>query len=196
MCFSTLVLAISVTSSSPPSSLTEDEQKILSAADYYDGMSYGSSRTVFADNSGNWSPSESTYQTMYAEDACTVTKNLTGPEFDYEAEAGLMHIATDPTDTPPIGKVDVSVGTVNAGAHAGGTDNSVDAGASIISGTVGPIDFKIGVDGKTGVSYKDDSWSGDIAGTGVTVGRKIGISAGDLGSVDVDLKTLFDPNSW
>ena len=53
-------------------------------------------------------------------------------------------------------------------------------------GSAGPVDLNLGVGVSTGAGIKDDSVNVKVAGCGVTVGRKIGVSVFD-NSISFDL---------
>ena len=87
-----------------------------------------------------------------------------------------------------------SIGFVGSGADAVPTFFGVDASANIckytqgrfderqrltyaeVDADVGPLHVKAGVGVGTDIGYKDGSISGHIAGCGITIGKKIGIS--------------------
>ena len=84
---------------------------------------------------------------------------------------------------------EASVGSAQAGVW-GGIGGGVEAGASGIKASVGPVSAKAGVGINTGLGIKDDSLMVEVMGSGFQVGKKMGAEI--LGSsVEIDLGKII-----
>ena len=101
-----------------------------------------------------------------------------------------MGVQTNPKGAQsPISQVSVGVGTAQAGVTTSGTYVGANAGVSLIGGNVSAVDFNVGAGVSTGVGIQDDSVQAKVAGCGVSIGRKMGISVFD-NSISLDLGKL------
>ena len=117
-----------------------------------------------------------------------VTKNLTGPQFKIVGKAGLANIHTSGTSN--LDSVNFDVLSAETKAEISNTFIGAGANIRLVGGNVSIFHFDVGAGVSTGIGIKDDSISTEIAGTGVTVGRKCEISL--FGSkVGVDFGKLF-----
>lgn len=160
------------------------------AAAKYDDMAYMTSKEVFKLDTGGWDVASETNRALYATTKCVITKNYMGPTIAYSAEAGLVGVQTSPGETRPIAQVDVGIGQAKAGTSVSNTHAEASAGVSLIGGNVSAFDFNLGAGVSTGGGIKDDSLSLKFLGTGVKVGRKVGISVFD-NEISLDLGKLF-----
>ena len=159
------------------------------AAAKYDDMAYMTSKELFKLDTGGWDVAEIN-RTLYATTKCVITKNFIGPTFAYSAEAGLVGVQTNPSETRPIAQVDVGVGKAKAGTSASNTHAEANAGVSLIGGSVSAFDFNLGVGVSTGGGIKDDSVQLKLLGAGFKIGRKVGISVFD-NEISLDFGKLF-----
>jgi len=93
-------------------------------------------------------------------------------------------------DHPLLGKVKNKLGTANANAEASLTYVGVDASANVLETNVGCFSSTVGVGVSTGAGIKDGSASVKVAGCGVTIGRKVGVSFLST-SVGIDFGYFF-----
>lgn len=158
-------------------------EAIMKAADY-ENMPYCSS-VVLILVSQSWQKLE-TYESFYGEMLCKLTKNYFGPSFAFTAMAGAFRVNTGPGATKPIEQVDAQFFSGSAGVEVSNTYAGANAKATLSGGNVSVFDYHLGAGVSTGAGIKDDSVSVKVAGCGVQVGRKVGISAFD-NEVAVDL---------
>lgn len=161
----------------------KDAEEILEAADY-DSMPYFTSK-IQARIGGSWQSVE-TYDAFYADIVCKLTKNLTGPAFQIKAMTGAFRAHTGPDVKSAIEQVDAQFFSASAGASTSMTHAEANAKVTLAGGDVSVFNFHLGAGVSTGGGIKDDSLSLKLAGCGVQVGRKIGISAFD-NEIGVDL---------
>ena len=111
------------------------------------------------------------------------------PQVSAGAEASLFK-GYSSNATKPIESVEFDVGQAKAGAWATPLGAGVDVSANLFSTKASVFDCTLGVGASTGGGVKDDSVKVEVLGTGITVGRKIGISV--LGSsFGIDFGRLF-----
>ena len=151
-------------------------QAILQAADY-ENLPFCSSVILVLAN-GSWQKLE-TYDSFYGETLCKLTKNYLGPSFAFSAMAGLFRVRTGPGAKTPLEQVDAQFFSVKTGVERSRTYAGANATATLSGGSVSAFDFHLGAGLSTGAGIKDDSVSLKVAGCGVQVGRKVGISAFD-----------------
>lgn len=156
------------------SSLSQtDEDIILKVADYPNMPMFSS--VILAGENGSWETVEH-LEVVYADLVIKLTKNLTGPTFAVVAKAGAFRITTGPEAEKAIQKVDTQILSASSGASVSNTHAEVNAKATLVGGDVSVFNFNLGVGVSTGGGIKDDSLSVKVAGCGVQVGRKLGIS--------------------
>lgn len=166
----------------------------LEAANY-DKLRYGESVFIvyFGNHEYRRADDDTIHQNLAAvKSGVIVTKNLLGPQFSVVAQASVMDTFTHQKS---IDSVDVHI--FDAEAQAQLSSNYIGAGASLnlIKTSASIFDLTLGAGVDTGFGIKDDSVTIKALGTGITVGRKIGISV--LGSsFDIDaapvLNLIFD----
>ena len=156
----------------------------------YDKMKYMTSIEVFKLDTGGWDTASDTNRNLYATATVTVTKNYSGPAFAWNYEAGLVGVKTNSIEERAAAQVSVGVAKVKAGTSVSNTHAEANAGVSLIGGSVSAFDFNLGAGVSTGGGIKDDSVSAKFLGTGVTLGRKVGISVFD-NEISVDFGKLF-----
>lgn len=115
-----------------------------------------------------------------------------------EAKASIFHVANQ--KGRPIETFEVDIGSVKTGAIiagiAGGPDHMlptyVGAGASInlVDAKASVFDLTLGLGVGTDIGIKDGSWNSHVAGCGITVGKKIGISVFGS-SIGIDISRFF-----
>ncbi|GLC33012.1 hypothetical protein PLESTB_000380600 [Pleodorina starrii] len=112
--------------------------------------------------------------------------------FGAHAEGGahVMRLINDKTEGM---EMDVKVLGASAGVKAGYIDGSlaakVNAGVHLVDADVGAFRLKLGAGVSTGAQMKDNSVEAKVAGCGVTLGQKIGVSVFD-NEFSIDLKKL------
>ena len=159
--------------------LNDEGGDILSAADY-DHMEMFSSKTLGKTEAGVWV--EENAKALFAGIYVKVTKNLLGPSFEVFSKAGVFNVSLNDELTP----INFDIGTAKAGTVTSNTYAGADAKLKLAGGSAGPVDLNLGVGVSSGVGIKDDSVNVKVAGCGVTVGRKIGVSVFD-NSISFDL---------
>ena len=156
----------------------------------YEHMPLFSSRYAIRLSSGTWVPLERD-EDMHRSVYCKLTKNLSGPHFEFVIAAGIMHLLTSRAAGPrAIEQVDVGIGEARVGIlHE---DNYLGAQAKICvaGGTASALEVNVGLGISTGAGVKDDSLSVKLCGTGFTLGRKVGFSLLD-NEVALDLGKLL-----
>lgn len=150
-----------------------ETESILKIVDY-DEMPLFSSKILFREN-GSWESVE-THDTFFADLVCKLTKNMTGPTFAVTAMTGAFHVHTGPEAKSAIEQVDARFFGASTGFSASGTHAEANAKVTLASGDVSIFNFHLGAGVSTGGGIKDDSISVKVAGCGVQVGRKVGIS--------------------
>ena len=162
--------------------LDKEGQDILLAVDY-DNMEMFSSKTLGKTEAGVWTDANAT--AVFAGIYVRVTKNATGPAFEIFCEAGVFKISAD----DELVEIDFDIGTARAGAVRSPTYAGVEARLKLAGGSVLFVDANLGLGVSSGIGIKDDSLDAKLAGCGVTVGRKIGVSVFD-NSFSIDLGKL------
>lgn len=170
--------------------MSTQAQKAIMKAAKYDQMKYMTSIEVFKLDTGRWDTASDTNRNMYATSTVTVTKNYSGPSFAWNHEAGLVGVKTNSIEERPIAQVNVGVAKAKAGTSISGSHAEANAGVSLIGGSVSAFDFNLGAGVSTGGGIKDDSLNAKFLGTGITVGRKVGISVFD-NEISIDFGKLF-----
>ena len=128
-----------------------------------------------------------TYETGYIESAIKLTKNYLGPKYEYLVGAGLMKINSGET---ALETVDFSVFGATASVHHSSTSAGYDAKLVLAGGSVSIFDLTLGLGVSSEAGIVDDSVTLRLAGTGVQVGRKLGICVFD-NCFGVDFGRLF-----
>ena len=153
-----------------------DANNILKVADYKN-MRVGSSVVLFRAGD-EWQKVE-TYDAFYVEVLCKLTKNLTGPTFAVIGNVGTFRVRTGPGAKSPVEEFDAQFLSATAAVEAAPLYAGANAKVSLAGGNVSVFDFNLGVGVSTGVGIKDDSLNLKLAGCGIKLGRKVGISAFD-----------------
>ena len=111
------------------------------------------------------------------------------PQVSAGAKASLFK-GGNPNPHSKLETAVIDVGEVKTGAWASAAGVGVDASVNLVDMKASVFDGKIGLSAKTGVGVKDDSVEVKAFGTGITLGRKVGISV--LGtSFGIDFGRLF-----
>ena len=165
----------------------EDGESILRIIDY-DNMPLFSSKIV-AHINASWESVE-TYDAFCADLVCKVTKNLTGPTFAVKAVADVFHVHSGPGAKSALEQVDAHFFGASAGVSASATHVEANAKATLSGGEVSVFNWHLGAGVSTGGGIKDDSVSMKVAGCGVQIGRKVGISVFD-NELAIDFGKLF-----
>ena len=164
-----------------------DKKTILKKIDY-DNMNMFTSK-IAARIGGAWDSVE-TYDALYADHLCKVTKNMTGPTFALKAMTGVFRVKTGPGATKAMEQVDTQFFGASAGTSVSATHAEANARATLSGGSVSVFDYHLGAGVSTGGGIKDDSVSLKVAGTGFQVGRKLGVSV--FGNeLSIDFGKLF-----
>ena len=124
----------------------------------------------------------------------TFFKTLTG-----EASASMMHLVQ--SKGKKIEQVNVDVFTAQAGFTMTGVTDGTDGGFPVYIGADASLnlfkaqasvfDLNLGVGVETGLGLKDGSIDAHVLGCGITIGRKVGISAFGS-SFAIDFGRFFD----
>jgi hypothetical protein len=152
----------------------------------YDDLSVGESRLIGVEADGNMfvvNPGEGV-STGSVKGGVIVTKNLTGPSFKVVDSVAVMRVSSG--DSNGIDAVDVSLFEGHADAEVSPLYGGAGVGFNLAGGSVSIFDFNLGAGLSTGAGIKDDSVQLKVAGTGVSLGRKISISVLD-NSFGIDL---------
>lgn len=153
----------------------------------YDKLSIDDSTLLGVESNGNifvYNP-DAGVTTMNIVGGVIVTKTPLGPSYRLVDSASFMHV-TNPNSTGGIDTVDVNIFEAHADAEMTPLYTGASVGFSLAGGEASIFDFNLGVGLSTGVGLKDESVELKVAGTGVTVGRKISISVFDV-SFGIDL---------
>ena len=165
-----------------------DVQEIWKKAANYDEMKVGQSVLLIYFGEDKYVASRDQYMDVAnAKSGVIVTKNLLGPHFALVAKAGLINIHSNKTG---IEAVDFDI--LNASAQAEISSTFIGAGANLelAGGSVSIFDLKLAAGVDTGIGIKDDSLTVEVLGTGLSVGRRLGVSV--LGSeFAIDLVRVF-----
>ena len=155
----------------------------------YDTMPLFSSKTLLMLND-SWISADDFVRSdvMKAELFCKVTKNLTGPAFAVKAATTAIRLRAD---LPIAEQIEAQFFSASAGASVSATHAEANAGVTLASGeTDSGLSYRVGAGVSTGGGIKDDSVSFKVGGTGLQVGRKVGVSvAGN--EVAVDFGKMF-----
>lgn len=155
-----------------------DVQDIWKKAANYDQMQIGESVLLIYFGEDKYVASHDQYMDVgNAKSGVIVTKNLSGPHFALVAQAGLINIHSNKTG---IEAVDFNI--LNASAQAEVSSTFIGAGASLelVGGSASIFELKLAIGVDTGIGIKDDSLSVEVLGTGLSIGRKVGVTV--LGS--------------
>eukprot|EP01083_Nonionella_stella_P178086 628036_1 len=124
---------------------------------------------------------ETNYKLAYAGQGYKVTKNITGPKFEWVcANVGLLNL------NGWNDNLNVNIGQADVSGHVSATHVGYDAKLTAVETTTGPLRTRLGVGLSSSVGMEDDSISVKVAGTGLKVGRKIGVSFFDS-EIECDL---------
>ena len=160
------------------------ESQVKETADY-ENMCFTCS-TLLVSVDGNLQKFD-TYETGYIESAIKLTKNYLGPKYEYLVGAGLMKINSGET---ALETVDFSVFGAEASVHHSSTSVGYDAKLVLAGGSASIFDLTLGLGISSEAGIVDDSVTLRLAGTGVQVGRKVGICVFD-NCFGVDFGRLF-----
>lgn len=148
------------------------------AADY-DNLSVGESTLIGVQADGNMfvvNPGDGV-STASAVGGVIVTRTLTGPDFKVVASEAVMRVSSG--DPNGIDAVDVSILEGHADAEMSLLYGGAGVGFNLAGGSVSIFDFNLGAGLSTGGGIKDESIQLKVAGTGISVGRKMSISVLD-----------------
>lgn len=152
----------------------------------YNAMPYFSS-VILARVNDSWDKVENC-NVMNADLLCKVTKNLSGPSFSVTAKVSTFSIKAGGNSV--YDQINAEYFGASAGTSVSAMHAEANAKATLAAGDVGPLSYHAGVGVGTGAGIKDDSVTVKVAGCGVQVGRKVGVSV--LGnSVGVDFGKVF-----
>lgn len=168
--------------------LSASDKELIQIAADYESMPLFSSK-IIARSSGSWESVE-TYDVLYADAVCKVTKNLTGPSFSVKAVADVFHVKTGPDKKTAMEQVDAHFFGASAGSSASLTHAEANAKVTLSGGDVSLFNWHLGAGVSTGGGIKDDSVSVKVAGCGFQFGRKVGVSAFD-NELAIDFGKLF-----
>ena len=144
---------------------------------HYDSMNFLDSVILFRKDGELYNNDDNSYKTGYVDVVIKITKNYAGPKIQYLTAAGLMQINSG---AEPIEKVSFSVFGASASVQhsmCGGVVCGAQASATVVlaGGSVSIFDLQLALGISTGAGIADDSLSIKFLGTGVSVGRKVGI---------------------
>ena len=111
------------------------------------------------------------------------------PQFSAGAQASLFKGGNFNPDSQ-LQTAEIDVVQAKTGAWVTPLGAGVDLSANLVDMKASIFDATIGVSASTGAGIKDDSLKVEFLGTGVTLGRKIGIGVFGT-SFGVDLGRLF-----
>ena len=160
--------------------LENAKMKWKDASDY-DQLSLDSSTLLGVESSGNIfvvNP-DSGVQTLSAVGGVIVTKTALGPSYKLVDSVALMRVANEGTTLGGLDTVDVAIFEGHAEAELQPLYAGAGVGFNLAGGSASIFDFNLGAGLSTGAGLKDESIELKLAGTGVTVGRKISISVFD-----------------
>ena len=90
----------------------------------------------------------------------------------------------------PDQNVEIDIGQAKARGWATPVGAGVDASLNAVDVKLGPLDATVGLSASTGVGINDDSLKVELLGTGISLGRRIGVSIFGF-SVGIDFGRLF-----
>eukprot|EP00092_Neocalanus_flemingeri_P024879 GFUD01026978.1.p1 GENE.GFUD01026978.1~~GFUD01026978.1.p1 ORF type:complete len:662 (+),score=98.61 GFUD01026978.1:102-2087(+) len=131
---------------------------------------------------------QDTYTAGYVESIIKVTKNLLGPQFTYIAGFGIMKINL--AGKTGFESLDWTLLGVEESAHASEVAVGVDAKVVLTGGSVSIFDLQIALGLSTEIGIVDDSVTVKYAGTGIKLGRKLGVCVWDS-CLGIDFGRLF-----
>ena len=117
-----------------------DKKTILKKIDY-DNMNMFTSK-IAARIGGAWDSVE-TYDALYADLLCKVTKNMTGPTFALKAMTGVFRVKTGPGATKAMEQVDAQFFGASAGTSVSATHAEANARATLSGGSVSVFDYHL-----------------------------------------------------
>lgn len=153
----------------------------------YDQMEMDSSTLIGVQSDGNIfvvNP-DSGVSTLSAVGGVIVTKTPLGPGYKLVDSVAFMRVSNGES-VNGLDTVDVAIFEGHAEAELQPLYAGAGVGFNLAGGSASIFDFNLGVGLSTGVGLKDESVELKVAGTGVTVGRKISISVLD-NSFGIDL---------
>ena len=160
----------------PQSSAQAERYQVLGAIDYESMEMFGTRTACRAEGQQQWVRADAV-SAKTATQFCKVSKNSSGPRFEFVAAARFFDLAPDESGFAPQT-------TAGLSAHEGLLE--AQAGVQLAEGAAGAVDFKAGLGITTGAGIKDDSASFKLFGCGISVGRKLGVSFFD-NEIGVDL---------
>ena len=157
----------------------------------YDSMSIGSS-AILVRIGESWSKLGDVDCLTDVELVCKLTKNILGPSFAVTAKVNipLGSDAQSIREKMDDLQLESQFMTASVGASTSRTHVEASAKLTAAAGESGPISYHVGAGVSTGAGIKDDSVTVKVAGMGVQVGRKVGLSVFD-NSFSIDLAKLF-----
>jgi hypothetical protein len=163
------------------------EGKWLKAADY-NNMKLGESVLLLYLGNEEYVLSHDKFMDVAsAKSGVIVTKNVTGPKYALVAKASLINIHSNKTG---LEAVDFDILSAEAKLEVSRTYAGYGADLVLAGGHASIFDLKLGLGVSSGIGIKDDSLTVKIAGTGLKLGRQIGVSV--LGSeFGIDFGRLF-----
>ncbi len=183
---------------------TRDEQQVvtdvkktwLEVADY-DHMSIGASKVLLymggdryvAAQGNKVDPQTSPIDIAEVYSGVKVTKNLLGPTFSVIAATSIIHAAT--TGENDLSSCDFTLFTADAQAQISNTYIGAGAKLALIDAQVSVFNLTLGLGADTGIGIKDDSVTVKLLGTGLQVGRVVGIGVFGT-SFGVDFGRVFN----
>jgi hypothetical protein len=156
----------------------------------YDNMRYTESKLIVDLGNGKYRVYEkgSNMEIGSAESGIIVTKNYAGPHFTLLAKASLINFHRE---THALESMDFELFYAHAQAEISKYYVGAEANLVLMSSSVSIFDLKLALGADTGIGIKDDSVAITVIGTGITVGRKMGISV--LGTeFSIDFGKLFN----
>jgi len=166
------------------------QKEVMDAADY-DNMKLTDSKLVIYFGSEKYAAykENDNMDIGAAKSGVVVTKNMACPHFAVVAKAQLINIHSGGS---ALEAVDFGILTAEAQYEVSSMFVGAGAELKLVGGSVSIFDLKLALGVGTQFGIKDDSLNLEVLGTGVTVGRKMGISV--LGSeFAIDFGRLF---SW
>ena len=135
-----------------------------------------SSRYAIRLPSGTWVPLERD-EDMHRSVYCKLTKNLSGPHFEFVIAAGIMHLLTSRAAGPrAIEQVDVGIGEARVGIIHEDNYLGAQAKVCVAGGTASALEVTSGSAFRRAPSGRPLSVK--LCGTGFTLGRsKVGLLA-------------------
>ena len=154
---------------------------ILKAVDY-DNMRIGETRCVHEVSTGVFERDLGSILHASA-NAIGVTKNYSGPAISVGATAEVFNV--------DVGHdINGSIMGAKAQASVGDYHAIAEAGVHLVDAQMGAFHVKGGLGVDTGGGFVDDSFTAEVLGCGVTLGRKVEISFLGCG-VGIDFGRLF-----